>query len=267
MFSTQGLNILLNIFFGPVANAAKGIAIQVQEAIRLFFLNFQLAVNPQITKSYAAGDIIYMHKLIFTSSRISFYILLLLALPVIFETEYILQLWLKIVPDHTVILTQLSVVLCAFWAFENPLNTGNFATGEIKTLLLTTGIVECIALPLAWIWLKAGGQPATVVLSRIIVFVVTFIIRLFIVRRQLRFSMCSYIKQCLLPVFEVSIICIAVVWSFCFFMREPSLLRLICLVLLSITIVGTTVWLLGITKDERQLAKQFLNKRIKRNEK
>jgi len=261
VFSSQGLNILLNIFFNPIANAAKGIADQIQGAVGLFYQNFQQAVNPQITKSYAAGDMNYMHKLIFTSSRLSFYIVLLLALPIFFETEYILQLWLITVPDNAVIFTQLSLVICAVSALANPLITGNFATGKIKTLLLTVGIINCMVLPLAWIWLKYGGNQETVFLSWIIIAIIAFVVRLFVVKRQLQFSLWNYIKYCLFPVFEVAIICITVVWSFCFFMPEASLFRLVCFILLSITIVSVSVWTFGITLEE----KQWVRKRIQKS--
>ena len=104
---TQGLNVLLNMFFGPTVNAARGIAVQVQNAIKGFCVNFQTALNPQITKSYASDDMAYMHKLIFTSSKFSYYLLLLLSLPVILETPVILKWWLGIVPGHTVAFVRL----------------------------------------------------------------------------------------------------------------------------------------------------------------
>ena len=262
VIASQGLNILLNIFFGPVANAAKGIADQVQAAVTLFYQSFLQAVNPQITKSYAGDDMRYMHRLIFTSSRLSFYIVLLLALPIIFETEYILQLWLKIVPDNATIFTQLSMVFCAVMAMAHPLITGNYATGKIKTLLLTVGVIKCMVLPFAWLWLKVGGQQTTVYLSWILITIVAFIVRLFVVKRQLQFSLWKYFKQCLLPVFEVAAISIVMVWFFCFFVPEVSLLRLICLIPLSIVIVSVSVWLLGITKEEKEMLKLFVNRKL-----
>jgi len=258
VFSSQGLNILLNIFFGPVANAAKGIADQIQSAVSLFYMNFQQAVNPQITKSYAAGDINYMHKLIFSSSRLSYFIVLLLALPVFFETEYILNLWLKTVPDNTVIFTRLSMIICAISALANPLITGNYATGKIKTQLLTVGVINCMVLPLAWLWLKAGGDQKVVFLSLIIVTVTAFIVRLYIVKRQLRFSLWNYIYNCLLPLIGVTIISITFIWGFNYLLLESSLIKLVCIILLSLFILSVSVWFLGITKDERYLVQNYL---------
>lgn len=100
----QGGNVVINLFCGPAVNAARGIAFQVNTAISGFVTNFMTALNPQITKSYAAGDRDYMMTLINQGARLSFYMLLLLSLPVLVNTHYILSLWLKIVPDHAVLL-------------------------------------------------------------------------------------------------------------------------------------------------------------------
>lgn len=118
---TQGLNMLLNMFFGPIVNAARGIAVQVQGAIQQFVANFQTALNPQITKTYANGDFTAMHNLMFRSAKFSYYLLFLLTLPVILETNFILELWLGIVPEYTVIF--LRIILC---------------TSLINTLLIIT---------------------------------------------------------------------------------------------------------------------------------
>jgi len=100
---TQGINILLNIFFGPTINAARGIAIQVQNAVNNFSYNFQKAINPQITKSFAAGEFQRMHRLVFSGSKITFLLLLMVCLPICFDTRFIIFKWLKIVPDFTVV--------------------------------------------------------------------------------------------------------------------------------------------------------------------
>lgn len=106
----QGLNMLLNVFFGPVVNAARAIALQVQCAIQQFVNSFQMALNPQITKTYARGELEEMHKLMFRSARFSFYLLFFLSLPVLFETNFILTIWLKTVPENTVIFLRIMIV-------------------------------------------------------------------------------------------------------------------------------------------------------------
>ena len=108
---TQGLNMMLNIFFGPVVNAARAIAVQVQSAVQQFVTNFQMAINPQITKSYAKGDLNQMHNLMFRSARFSFLLLLLITLPVLLETNFLLTVWLKTVPENTFIFTQIKIYI------------------------------------------------------------------------------------------------------------------------------------------------------------
>jgi len=225
-------------------------------------LNFQQAINPQITKSYAANDMNYMHKLIFTSSRLSFYIVLLLALPIVFETEYILQLWLKTVPDNTVEFIRLSMIVCAVLALANPLITGNHATGNVKLLLLTVGTINGMVLPLAWIWLKIGGGQTVIFWSWIIIVIVAFIVRLFVVKTQLRFSLQKYLKECLLPIVAVLFICFFAVFGAQFIMSETNLFRLIETVLFSTFVLIASVWLFGVSAEERQLVKKFIVKTI-----
>lgn len=263
VLATQGLNILLNIFFNPVTNAAKAIADQVQGAVSLFWSNFQQAVNPQITKSYSSGNLNYMHKLIFMSSRISFYIILLLTLPIYFEAEYILKLWLKQVPESAVIFTRLSMVVCLLSAIGQPLIIGNYATGKIKVLMLTVGIINCMCLPFAWVWLKLGGNQSSVYFAWIIVSMIAFIVRLFVVKKQLQFSFDKYFRGCLLPVGIVSCVCTTVVYIFNLFMREQSFVKFVCITACSIIIVGISVWLFGITKDERSAAIAFAENKFK----
>lgn len=129
---TQGLNILLNLFFGPAVNAARGIAVQVQSACNQFFASFQTAVNPQITKSYAQNDLPYMHQLVMSSSRFSFYLMLLISLPILFQTEYILHLWLGKVPDYTVNFVRIMLLVALNYTLSGPTLIAIHATGRIK---------------------------------------------------------------------------------------------------------------------------------------
>lgn len=144
---TQGINLLLNIFFGPAINAARGIAVQVQNAVYGFVRSFQTAVNPQITKSYAIGDLKSMHLLIYRSSKLSFYLTLMLSLPIIIETPYVLSLWLNIVPDYTVAFCRLTFISCMIESISNPFMIGASATGKIKKYHLIIGSILLLIVP------------------------------------------------------------------------------------------------------------------------
>lgn len=195
MAFTQGLNILLNIFFDPTVNAARGIAVQVQMAIAQFSGNFQMALNPQITKSYATGDYNYMHSLIFRSSKFTFFLLLFLSLPVMIETEIILTLWLNIVPDYTVTFLRLILSVTIIDAIANPLMVSAAATGRIKRYQSIIGGILLTILPVSYIALKLGGNPASVFIVHLCLCIVAFIVRLFIIRPIIKLSLRTYMVQ------------------------------------------------------------------------
>ena len=132
----QGGNILINIFCGPIVNAARGIAFQVNNAVLGFVSNFMTALNPQITKSYAGNNHKYMMTLIFQGARLSFYMLLILSLPILLNTQYILELWLKTVPEHSVLFVQLVLILAMSESISYPLITAIQATGRIRNYQL-----------------------------------------------------------------------------------------------------------------------------------
>ena len=153
---TQGLNILLNVFFSPVVNAARAVAIQVQNAILQFVSNFQMALNPQITKTYAKGEIQEMHKLMFRCARFSFYLLFFLSLPVLFETDFILTVWLRTVPDNTVIFLRIMICTSLIYTIANPLIIANQATGKTKKYQTICGFILLSILPISYLLLKLG---------------------------------------------------------------------------------------------------------------
>ena len=128
----QGVNILLNVFFGLVVNAARGIAYQVDGVVRGFVNNFQTAINPQITKSYASNDIAYMYKIVQQGSKFSFFLLFLISLPLLIKTDYVVVLWLKDVPDNTILFCRLILVNSLIESVSGPLITAAYATGKIS---------------------------------------------------------------------------------------------------------------------------------------
>lgn len=129
---SQGINILLNLFFGPAVNAARGISVQVQGIVKSFVSNFQMAVNPQIIKAYAINDRRRLHTLVFKSSKMSYYLLLCMAMPIFIEADYLLGIWLKQVPEHTVSFLRLIILTIVLDPLANPLSVANNATGKIK---------------------------------------------------------------------------------------------------------------------------------------
>ena len=201
---TQGLNILLNIFFGPAVNAARGIAVQVQSVCQQFCTNFQMALNPQLTKSYAQGNIDDMHRLLIKSSKLSFYILFFIVLPLILEAEFVLKIWLGMVPEHTVTFLRLILVVGLLYTLSNPIIVSVHATGKLKKFQIIEGSMLLSIVPIAYILLKFFGiQPEYVFVVHIIVELFTQYARLRIVLPMISMPLYDYVRSVIIPILKV----------------------------------------------------------------
>lgn len=202
---TQGLNLLLNVFFSPSINAARGIAVQVQQAVSTFTFNFQTAINPQLMKSYAQNDLPYMHRLIYSSSKFSYLLLFMISLPLLIETEMILSLWLKVVPGYTAIFTRIILCSAIIDATANSLMRAVDATGKIKRYQTIIGSVLLSILPISYVVLKLGGNPPSVFIVHLVICILAFIIRLFIIRPLIKLSITIYLKEVIYPILLVTL--------------------------------------------------------------
>lgn len=195
----QGLNILLNLFFGPTVNAAKGIANQVDGAVKQFSTSFQMALNPQITKTYAIGDIDSMHMLVYRSSKFTFFLMFAIALPLLMETPIVLKLWLGIVPEWTVEFVRLLIIIGIIDAVSNPMMTSASATGKVKIYQSVVGGILLCIVPFSYIVLKLGGDPVSVFIVHFFVGCIAFVARLCIVKRLINLSLNNYFVNVVLP--------------------------------------------------------------------
>lgn len=202
---TQGVNVLLNIFFGPAVNAARGVAVQVQNAIMSFCRNFQMALNPQIVKLYASDELDSMHRLIYRSTKFSFFLLLLLSLPVIIEADYILKLWLKTVPDNTVAFVRIVLCISLIDAIGNPLITAAQANGHIRKYQAIVGGILLGIVPVSYVVLKVGASPVSVFIVHFIMVVLAHASRVWMIRPMIRMSIREYVVKAILPLLYVSI--------------------------------------------------------------
>lgn len=247
---TQGLNILLNVFFGPVVNAARGLANQVDGAIRLFASNFQMAINPQIVKTYAAKDLESMHKLVFRSSKFSFFLLLALSLPVMIEAPVILRLWLSTVPDWTASFLRLMLVVVIVDSVVNPLMTSAAATGRIKLYQSVLGGIQLLIVPVAYVVLRMGGEPNSVFVVHICICLIAFAVRLFIVRGMIGLSIKKYLMEVCVKSGVVTVVATVLPLTLYFSMTN-SLLSAIVVVFVSLGSVAVSAYAIGLTKSER----------------
>lgn len=250
--SSQGLNILLNMFFSPTVNAARAIAVQVQNAITQFSVNFQAALNPQIIKSYAIQNYEYMHSLIFRSSRFTFLLLMCISLPVFFETDMILKLWLKTVPEYSA--TFLRIIMCVtiIDAMANPIMTSAQATGKVKVYQSVIGGILLLILPISYATLKLGGAPYSVFIVHLIICISAFITRLLIIRPMINLKLREYFKN---VIFKCILTCLmAVVFPlFLKLILHNSIYSSIIICLISVISGLLASFCLGMTSHERKV--------------
>lgn len=247
----QGINILLNLFFGPVINAARGIAYQVSNAVNQFSTSFQMAVNPQIIKSYASDNRIYMHQLIFSSAKYSFFLLFALALPILLETEFILTLWLKIVPEKTVLFTRLVIAIVLIDCMSGPLMTAAQASGKIKVYQSVVGGLLLLILPISYIFLKLGFPPETTMLVNLAISIIALFVRLWIITPLVGLSVTLFIKSVLVPVSLVTTFSI-ILPGINFYITEESALRIVSTFILSFMSVILSIYYIGLNQSERE---------------
>ena len=202
----QGGNILVNLFYGTAVNAARGIAVQLNAAVQGFVTNFMTAVNPQITKSYASGDKAYMLSLIRRSSRMSFFLLFVIALPILFNTEYLLSIWLKDVPAHTVMFVRLFLVFALCESISNPLITAQLATGKIRNYQLVVGGLMLLNIPVSYIFLKHGAAAEITVAVAIAISLVCLAARLVMLRGMIGLSIRKFVSDVCLKIVLVVVI-------------------------------------------------------------
>ncbi|MBO7416886.1 MAG: lipopolysaccharide biosynthesis protein [Bacteroidaceae bacterium] len=200
---SQGINILLNVFFNPVVNAARGIAYQVNNVINQYTNSFYQAVRPQITKHTAREEKEQMLKLMFSSSRISFFLLLIVAIPLLVKTPYILHVWLGETPQYTATFMRLVIIVAMIDALGHPPTTAICATGRIKWYHITVGSILLINLPISYILLKMGGEPYVVFLVSICMSLLAQGVRVFFMKHIHGMSIYSYLKNVLLKILLV----------------------------------------------------------------
>ena len=257
----QGGNVIINMFFGPSVNAARGIANQVNNAITGFVQNFMTAVNPQITKSYASGDREYMMNLIFQGARLSFYMLLLLSLPVLLNTHYILVIWLKLVPEHAVLFVQLILVFAMCESISNPLITAMLATGKIKGYQIVVGGLQMMNLPISYICLRMGAIPESVLIVAIIISQCCLAVRLYMLRGLIGLSSIQYMKKVYFNVLGVAILAFVIPGLLSYYMQE-SFLSFVLISLLAMVCTCIVEFYVGCTKKERTFVLDKINKLI-----
>ncbi len=260
---TQGGNVLVNVFFGPAVNAARAVSAQVLHAVNSFVESFMIAMKPQITQNYANGNHDYMMSLIFRGSRFSYYLVLLFALPIILNVDFILGIWLKEVPDHAALFIQLTLVFCAIEAISGPLITAQQATGNIRNYQLVVGGIQMMNLPISYVVYKLGGFAESFVVVAIVCALGCLSARLVMMRGTINLDSWGFIKKVLFNVVLVTLLSSLVPVLFNNFISD-SWLKLFVISALSLFFTLFFVYLIGCNKEEKSFVKGFIFKFIKK---
>lgn len=260
----QGGNVVINLFCGPAVNAARGIAFQVNNAVSGFVTNFMTALNPQITKSYAAGDKGYMMTLISQGARLSFYILLLLSLPVIINVHYILMLWLKTVPEHTTLFVQLVLIFAMSESISNPLVTAMLATGNIRNYQIVVGGLQMLNLPISYILLRNGFIPETVLIVAVCISQCCLAARLYMLRGMIGLSVREYLSKVYLNVLAVTVLSAVIPCMSSYYLSE-TFLNFIIICVVSVICTFTVIYFVGCNRKERQFINEKVNRIIRKS--
>lgn len=262
LLNTQGVNLLSNIFFGVIVNASRGIALQVEHAISMFVNNFTMAINPQITKSYANNNLERMYDLICFGSKYSFFLTLLITYPFLLETNWILKTWLNVVPDYAPTFVRLTVIALLTTVLSNTLVTAMFATGKIKKYQIIVGLTGSLVFPLTWLFFSFGYPAYTAYIIYALVYFALLFVRLYLMREMIKLSISRFVKNVILRTIFVFILASILPLITTLSMQE-SIYRFIAVSLVSALSSVLSISIIGLEKQEKKFIFDKINSFIK----
>lgn len=266
-FKDQFSNIILNGFFGTTINAARGIAMQVNSAITSFATNFFMAISPQITKQYAAGNIVESQKLVYAGARYSFYLLSFFTVPIIINIDYILKIWLGTVPEYTAIFLIITLISSLIYSLSNSITTALQATGDIKWFQIGVSIILLLELPAAYVILKLGYPPYFALLPSIVTNSIALIFRFYLLKKQIpSYSQKKYYIQTILKCLVLFFLYFAPSYFTKLFLPE-GFWGLCISGISTMAIMTIVIYFLGIDNNERQMLINFIKSKFLVNRK
>lgn len=258
LLRNQGIDILLNIYFGVIINAAKGICTQVQNAVMQFVTNFQTAVNPQLIKSIAQEDYSRNHMLVIQGGRFSFYLMCIFAIPIIINCSGILKIWLKEIPEWTELFIQWTLMYCLWDCLSRFLINSVIASGNIRNYEIIVGGTKLTALPIVWLILSKGGSPLTGIFINIALEIICLLERIWFNMKISGLSPKKYIVKTILSCWSVFFLAFSLILLIKDFFSPNILIMLPLSLLTTLTIIG----LIGVKTSERELIKKVILSKI-----
>ena len=260
---TQGLNLVLNFFFTVAINAAMGVATQVNGAITRFITGFTTAFSPQITKSYAAGERDYFLSLVYRTTRFSFFLFFILALPIFICCYEIMDIWLEDVPDYAVSFCRLMIIYSLIDSVCNSLACAVGAHGDIKNYQIGLSFLKLLVIPFSIIGLYLGAVPEYVLIVNILMNVATYIFRLLYLRKRIAFNIWEFFKEALVPCFWVLLTSLPLPIIVYIMTASIGIWGTLISSMIAVVSTGICAWYIGMTIKERNKVISFVRNRIK----
>lgn len=258
---TQGINVVLGMFFAPSVVAARGIANQVQSVVKNFANNFQTAVYPQIFKSYSSGDFDYFEKLLIVSSKYSYILLFVMSLPFIFEGEGILGLWLVHVPKDSALFLRLILFTILFDSMTTPYERAIHASGRVKYYSITTSLTFLSIAPMSYLVLKLGAESYSVFVVQLVITILAVFIRMYMAKKIVNVNLKSFSCKCLFPILKVSVLSV-VPSLIVYYALEDGVIRLILVSVLSLISVLFFTYYFGMSNYERNICLRTIKSKL-----
>jgi len=261
MLKNYGINFLVNIFFGPTVNAALAIGNMVNSKVTSFSHNFTVALNPQITKSYAAGQNEDMHKLVERGCRFSFFLLTYLTFPIIIELPYILHIWLGDTPEYTFMFVRLVLLLSLVDCFSYSIGCAIQATGVIRNYQFVISGLNLLIFPITFILYAIHCPPFYAIIVSIFISIVNIVARLYFMKFLLSFDIVEFVKRVYLRCFAIA----AISFPVCVYvhqLQQYGLMRLIVVTLTVMLVNSIIIYLFGLESTERQFIVSRIKKKI-----
>ena len=249
----QGVNMVLNLFFGPVVNAARSVAMQVSNAVQGLVANLSIAVKPQMTQSFAGGNTSRSLQLMYSMSKLSFLIMLVFGVPIIVEVDFLLRVWLgNAIPEHADTFIIWTIVVNIINNLHAQLSNMVFSIGKLRNYEVSFAILNILILPLSYIALMMGAEPEITYLIYFIVMIITLFVSLHVLSRLIDFSIKVYIRNILLPLIVVAVSSIVFTLIPVFLMPQGWLRLFVSTGLCLITSLPT-FYFIGLDKKEKEL--------------
>lgn len=260
--AVQGINIVINLFFTPVINAARGVAIQVQGAVDQFRGNLQTAFNPQITKRYASDNQEGMFYLMSCSARYSSFILLLISFPIMFATTPVLSLWLKEVPDYTDFFVKITLIASVLDGISNPFVTAIGATGSIRKFQTYVGVIKFLTLPACYFGVGVYDSPVVIFLIYLLFTVITVLVRIGVCARKINMRIRFIFYEILWPIVKFVAIGIVASLMIGYFFQPVDISSLVMFIATIFCSLCILCYMIGLNKNEKRYIAEFIKKKL-----